>query len=212
MANNKKDNNDTVTLEMEGVGTPEKGSTSGKGKFSRKPEELFDVSSLEGEMELANRLTHVPKFIRDAFKAHGYELQYVNSNNLSEWNRMMALTNGAIQAVTGPIIEQICGQGQSLGLALEKTAIGGKVEAGVVRAGEMVLMMIPTSVVALKTKQNKERTMRAREAVYGRVNPGRAERFRNSEFGGDDKAPVIQTVVRGDGADPFLKAEAYFGD
>lgn len=185
------------------------------------PEEQFgfDPVQLQGEMGISGILTHLPKSLIEAFRSRGYELQYVNYANMAEWNRWMARSNGAVRPVTTKELESVVGRGASYGLAVAKAEMGGKEFSGVVRAGEMVLMMIPTSIVTIRRREIEAKTLASRQSIYGSTKSRQFNRHVKNDIMADDGTKVVQTVVRGSGSvDPFSNANAYvagddsFGD
>jgi len=187
-------------------------------KEAKTPEEEFgfDLSELQGEIGSSGSLTHLPKSLVTAFAAKGYDLQYVNQANMAEWNRWSALTKGAVRPVTSSDIEKVCGDSERFGLVMQKTDFGGKVQSGVVRAGEMVLMMIPVAVSSLKHKEINERTANYRKQIYGAPKARSANRFIRDDIIAGDGSRVVQTVVRGNTQDPFAGKDyiggSNFGD
>lgn len=169
------------------------------------PEEEFgyDLSEIQQELGVAGTLTHIPKSMVEAFAARGYDLQYVNYANQAEWNRWIALTKGAVRPVTADEINKVCEDSQRFGLVTQKTEFGGKVQSGVVRAGEMVLIMIPAAITAMRKKEINDRTANYRKQIYGSARVGSANRFVRDDVIASDGSRLVQTVVRGQTQDPF---------
>jgi hypothetical protein len=174
-------------------------------KATKTPEEEFGFSldDIQGEMGISGTLTHLPKSLVDAFAAKGYDLQYVNYANMAEWNRWSALTKGAVRPVTAAEINSVCGDSERFGLVMQKTEFGGKVQSGVVRAGEMVLVMVPLAVSSLKRKELDDKNANSRKQIYGSSKARAANRFVREDIVAGDGSKVVQTVVRGQAADPF---------
>ena len=185
-------------------------------KSIKTPEEEFgfDLSELQQELDGSKGDTYIPNTMRQAFAARGYDLQYVNYSNSSEWNRRYAQTKGAVRPVTKVDIENFCGDANMFGLFSEKTDFGGKAISGVVRAGEMVLIMIPSAVSAILRKAQEERTTAARKQIYGDSRIKQANRFVRDDVMAADGTKMVQTVVRGPGGDSTYSAKDYnsFGD
>lgn len=174
-------------------------------KQVQSPEEEFGFSlaELQGEMGTSGVLTHLPKSLVNAFAARGYDLQFVNYSNAAEWSRRHHMTKGAVRPVTSAEIEKVCGDSEMFGLVMQKTDFGGKSLSGVVRAGELVLMMIPTAVSAMWQKEINDRTANYRKQIYGNPKARAANRFVRNDVIADDGSRLVQTVVRGTTQDPF---------
>lgn len=191
------------TKDNKGFDSAEKSAELKKAPLTPEQEFGFDLGDIQGEIGVSGMLTHLPKSLVEAFSARGYDLQFVNYGNQAEWNRWIALTKGAVRPVTAAEIDKVAESSERFGLVMQKTDFGGKTHSGVVRAGELVLVMIPKAISAMKAKEINEKTENARKQIYGSSKARAANRLIRDDVVASDGSRVVQTVVRGATQDPF---------
>jgi hypothetical protein len=176
----------------------------------------FSIADLQNEVGNAGRLTFLPPSLVKAFAARGYVLQYVNYDNQAYWARLNARTQGAVRPVSSEDIAKYTGSEDTYGLVLQKTEFAGKTKTGVVRAGEMVLVMIPTAVASVLQKEVSDRTSNYRKQIYGSTKERTVNKFVREDVVAQDGTRLVQTVLKGPGGDPFAakdyNAGMSFGD